>query len=111
MSASQAIRDVLIASMNKGQFPLALVGLIIIISIIKMPPDDVSKLVFSITDMLINGYILGYLLFLVTVISWFIHAKLQRRIFSSEIERMAEEKSTIQQTVLRGNNLKSSKRR
>jgi hypothetical protein len=108
MNFPQAIRDVLIASMNKGQFPLALVGAIIIISIIKMPQNDVSKLVFSVIDLLVEGYMLGYLLFLSTVLLWFIHAKFQRRTFSSEIERMAEEKNRVQQQNL-GRDLKSSR--
>lgn len=60
------IRDVFVASINKGQFPLALAGFITLFALLKMPGDDVSKLVFRVFDAIENGCLVGYVLFFVT---------------------------------------------
>jgi hypothetical protein len=94
---AQVVRDVLIASMNKGQFPIAIVSFIIILLIIKMPAADVSKLVFSILDELENGKIMGWFLFGTSVLSWFAHARWQRKQFTYEIDRLSVERNKAQQ--------------
>src|SRR5687768_5813132 len=57
-----ALRDVLIASINKGQFPFAMLGLVLLTLIVKMPSEDVSKLVFRLVDGVERASLLGYLL-------------------------------------------------
>lgn len=104
----QVVRDVLVASMNKGQFPLAIVSLIIIVLILKMPPDDVSKLVFSIINLMQDGYLLGYVLFAGSTGGWFFHAKWQRRVITTEFNRMSAERNNVQEQKL-GARIKSSR--
>jgi hypothetical protein len=99
----QVIRDVLIASMNKGQFPLALLALIILAFLFKMPPNDVSQLAFAILENIVNGSLLGYLLGGGTTIGWFIHSKWQRRVLHEEIERLSLERNELQQKLLTDN--------
>jgi hypothetical protein len=70
-----ALTNVLIASMNKGQFPLAIAALVFSFMIWRMPSEDVSKLVFQVFNSLIAAKMLGYGLFALTVGSWFAHAK------------------------------------
>ena len=96
------MRDVLVASMNKGQFPLALVGFIFIIMILKMPSEDVSKLMFAILDGVSAGYYLGYLLSFILLSSWFIHTRWQRRIITSEMARVTEERNRLQSDQVDG---------
>jgi hypothetical protein len=43
VSIPQAVRDVLIASIAKGQLPIVSVSLIFIVAILRMPATDVSK--------------------------------------------------------------------
>ena len=101
------LRDVFIASMNKGQFPLALFAFILISLIVKMPADDVSRLVFSIIDKLEKGTLISQALLLTTWGGWFFHARYQRRIIDGEIERLSEARTTLQRSQL-GHKIKSS---
>jgi len=108
VSVWEMIRDVLIASMNKGQFPLALVSLIVVTLILKMPSDDVSKLVFSLIEKLESGVLVTNLMLIASLGGWFFHAKYQRRIITVEIERLSEERTALQYSQI-GNRVKSSK--
>ena len=44
------IRDVCFASLNKGQFPLAIFGGILVILILKLPDEDASKLILQLLN-------------------------------------------------------------
>jgi len=102
------LRDVLLASMSKGQLPAATLSLIFIIMILKMPSEDVSKLVFSLFEWLREGMLLGYALFVLTLAGWAFHAKYQRRLQSREIDRLADERNEWQKKAL-GGRVESSK--
>lgn len=106
-----ALRDVLIASINKGQFPLAVLGLVLLTLILKMPPADVSKRVFRLVDGVERGSLLGYLLSLLLLGGWYIHARYQRRVIAEELDRMAAERNTLQSKNLGQHRIKSSKGR
>lgn len=93
--------------MSKGQFPLAICGLIIIVMILKMPGEHVSKLVFTIIDKLEQGYLFGYLLFVGAVVGWFFHARRQRRIIDAEMTRISNERTRLQRAQL-GTRVQSS---
>jgi hypothetical protein len=60
VSLFEFLRDVLIASMNKGQFPAALIAMIVLSMIWRMPPADVSKLVFRLFDVAQEKSLVGY---------------------------------------------------
>lgn len=100
---NQMLRDVLIASMNKGQFPLAIIGLIVMFALYKMPAEDVSKLVFNYFQFFTANSMLGYGLFALTLAGWFFHAKWQRRKIAEEMERIGKEKSKWQKDKLKIN--------
>jgi len=108
VSWAQAFRDIVIASMRYGQFPffgfLALLGM----AIWKMPGQDVSRLMFTIVEYLSRGYFMGYVLFGLSTGGWFIHAKRQRALINSEMDRIAKEKSELQQQLL-GAKIESSR--
>ena len=101
------VRDVLVTSINKGQFPLAIIGLLLSVVIIKMPDNDVSKLVFLVRDDLIKGWLSGYVLFVFAVFGWAVHIKKQRNWWSEEMERVTAERNRLQSQVL-GSPVKSS---
>lgn len=94
------VRDVLIASINKGQLPIAGVILFVIILAVKMPSEQAGELLTKIFDFLINGYLLGYILFVASVFGWFAHVKIQRRTFANEIRRVGDEKTKLQEKIL-----------
>ena len=109
VTAWEMIRDVLVTSMNKGQFPMAIVAMVMLMIIWKMPPSDVSKLAFDIVAYLKTGYLFGYALAIMTIIGWFIHAKYQRRIAANELRRIAAERTRLQEDKA-GKKLKSSEK-
>lgn len=102
------IRDVLIASLNKGQFPVAVVAGTSVFMIWRMPNEDVSKLVFLILDGLKTWWLTGYVLSALLAILWFKHSKWQRRIIHAEMKRIGDEKTKLQEKLV-GKRLPSSR--
>lgn len=94
------ISRVFITSMNKGQFPAAILGLILIIITLRIPPEDLSRFVFEVKEDIKGGALLGYAVGFFATSGWFIHARWQRRVISNEIHRIGQEKSRIQTDVL-----------
>ncbi|MCC7307707.1 MAG: hypothetical protein IT173_09075 [Acidobacteria bacterium] len=108
VTISQAVRDVFIASINKGQFPLALLGAIILFYFWLIPPDALAEQGHQVVDDLRAGYLVGYLLGIGAIGGWYLHAKSLRRSHYEELHRMAEEKTELQKKQLPGK-VKSSK--
>src|SRR5258707_6633164 len=104
------LRDVLVASMNKGQFPSVLLTLIILSLIWRMPSADVGKLVFELVDGARSGWLFGYAAAGVSILGWYFHARYQRRLITGEMRRIANERSALQSQTL-GKKLKSSEGR
>ena len=97
----ETVRDVLMASMKTGQFPLALGGLIFIIIVIRMPSADVSKLMFDILSKVEpGGSLFGIPLSGGCLTGWFIHVRWQRKKFAGELERMAKVRNQVQEAKL-----------
>ena len=92
----EMIRDVLIASFNKGQFPAVVVALILLACVLKMPPADVSKFAFEVLKELKEYHLVGDFLSVALIFAWFLHAKFQRRYHLNEIKRISEERNRLQ---------------
>jgi hypothetical protein len=102
------LRDVLVASMNKGQFPIAALSLVFIIMVIKMPSSDVAKLVFRLLDGAEATRAAGWILFLLTVAAWYMHSRMLRRRCAMELGRVTSERNRLQRTTLGKSRVKSS---
>src|SRR5687768_10060257 len=89
-------RDVFVASLNKGQFPVALAGFIFWTMILRMPKEDVSRLTFEIFKDLKAGYLVGYVLAVLLAFAWFFHSKRLRRITAQELQRVTAERNRLQ---------------
>jgi len=96
----QMVRDVFVASINKGQFPIAIAGAIVLIIIWKMPPQDVSKLAFEILGTVASSSGIGYLFAVLFGCGWSVHAKWQRRNCELELKRVADERNHWQSKTL-----------
>ena len=94
------LSNVLIASMNKGQFPVALFALVVIVILIKMPSADVSKLAFRILDDLRTNYLIGYGLAVITLVVTLFITKWQRRRITIEMRRISDERTMLQTKLL-----------
>ena len=73
----------------------------------KMPSTDVSRLVFQIHEDLKAGYMVGYVVAILAVAGWFVHAKQLRKQFAVEIRRVGTERTKAQEARL-GTKLRSS---
>ncbi len=96
VSWAQATRDMVVTSMNRGQFPI--LGTIVIVGLLifRMPEQDISTLVFGIIESLSDGELWAYVAEFFTLGAWFTHTKLMRKMFSEEAERIGREKSKMQ---------------
>lgn len=109
-SWAQAVRDMVVTSMNRGQLPiLGTIGVVLLL-ISRMPEQDISRLVFEIFSALRSGELWAYVAEFGTVGAWFVHAKLMRKMFSEEVERIGREKSAIQGKAARAKFNSSNKK-
>jgi hypothetical protein len=103
---SGAVSSVFIAAIEKGQLPVVLIAMLLGIMLIRMPAEDVSLLTFRLLDFLAKWHILGWALEAITLILWFMHAKIQRGMITSEFDRVTKERDYYQ--ALAGVKVKSS---
>lgn len=101
------VRDVLVASMNKGQAPLFLSFGVIFLMVWRMPPEDVSKLVFRLVGRFEQWHIWGWVLSGIMLVGWITHVKVQRQIIVGEMRRMGSARTALQRDKL-GKLIKSS---
>lgn len=94
------VRDVLIASMSKGQFPVALCAIIVIIVILRIPEETVAELAKSTFEKFVSGYLFGYGAAVFLGFGWFFHVRFQRRIMTHEVTRISEEKTELQKQLI-----------
>jgi len=103
------IRDIFVTSMNKGQFPVMMFCIIIIILVIKLPSDEAYKLLHEVLMLLEKWHILGWILSLLLLLGWLFNARRQRRINSDEMDRVSNTKRDMQSKLL-NKNLPTSKK-
>lgn len=104
------MRDVLISSLNKGQFPIALVGLIIVIIVLRMPEDKIGELAFRILELFREMHILGWVLSAILTLGWFFNVKALRRLHTNEVTRVSDEKKDLQGRLI-GKEISSSSKK
>jgi len=95
----QAVRDIVIASINKGQAPLLAVAAIVLLMIVKMSADQVNQLVHQVLLRFVDYSIVGWLLAATVAFCWWFHAQRTRKEFNLELARIGEQKSVAQQAA------------
>ncbi len=88
--------ELFIVIINKGLLIPAFLMLCFLILLWRLPSKNILAFLQKIISVLENTYLLGYALFLITLIGWYIHARLMRKRFSKEFKRIGKEKSKIQ---------------
>lgn len=96
---AQAIRDMVVASIDRGQLPIFGLFMVMLIFAWRMPADDLSRLIFEILGMIKEGDIYGWASCSIALLGWFMHAKHMRSEFFKEAERIGKEKSALQSKV------------
>lgn len=104
------MRDVLVASMNKGQFPLALFAIFMLVWLWRLPQEVLSELTLRALTSAGIYHVGGYVMTILLALGWFFHSKHQRRSTTAEISRLSTERSDLQQQLLDLKALPSSNR-
>ena len=86
------LRDVLIASLDKGQFPGALICCIFLSLIWRLRPVDIVLLAGKLIHAAQNTCFIGYSFAIFSLVACFLHVRWQRRWIVENIQR-AEGKS------------------
>ncbi|EEX3304652.1 hypothetical protein D1V28_000510 [Escherichia coli] len=94
---AQAWRDVMIRAMSSGQLIPITISIILMIAAWRLPEVELSRLAFSIVDGFKDHALVGWAASLVLVLAWSAHARLMRRCFSTEAQRIGNEKTKYQQ--------------
>ena len=69
------VRDIVIASMNKGLFLVTGLWILLFVLIVKLSPEDSRLILKEIFCIFTNWKILGWFLFLFSVIGWIYNTK------------------------------------
>jgi hypothetical protein len=93
------LRDVLIASINKGQLLLCMVGFLLGLMIYKMPGQDVSKLFYDVIRQFKSIYYLGWTISGCLIVAWSLVHRQMRKGFSKESIRLHKEINELQKSI------------
>jgi hypothetical protein len=102
-----AIRDIIVASINKGQFLVAILGGVLLVTAWRMPAEQLPELAKRTLELLVKGKLLGWALFVVVSAAWAILGQVGRNAHRKEVKRIGAEKSKAQSRV-QGKDVKSS---
>lgn len=94
VTIAEAVRDISITAINRGQVLPIVLALIAIIIILKLPITALENIVIRVFEGHL-GYVSTILLIIVLLV-WNWHAKRMRKQFSAELERVGREKSMLQ---------------
>lgn len=108
---AQAVRDIVVTSMNRGQLPGVIMGGILLVVFWRLPSEELVKVVNSVLANLANFSFVGYLLFMVTVVGWAWNSRRLRRMATREQDRIGNEKSRLQERAGLAGKVRSSKHR
>jgi hypothetical protein len=90
------LRDVMIALINKGQLLVAFGCGLAALLICRMPPQDISRLVFRLLDGIEQRWLIGDIVSVVALGGWFLQSRRQRRVIAAELERLGAERDKVQ---------------
>lgn len=108
---AQCVRDITIHASNKGILLPLFIGVIILILISKMSPEDSTLFINNVFNALCSYSLLGWLLFILSIILWGIFAKNARKRYSKYMEIVGKEKTKVQQKLNKEIKLSTSNRR
>ena len=102
-----ALRDISTAAISKGQLPILIFGLVILLLVYKLDNNAASQVFNKILELLATAHLLGWLLSIIFLVAWLFHGRFQRKTFTDEISRLSEERNKLQ-AKLDGNSVESS---
>jgi len=100
---AEAFRDIVRDSMDRGQLPILFLFSTVFALIWKLDSKDSLALLSSIGTQLVNWYVYGYILFFISLVGWYVTAKMLRKMHFEECDRVGREKSDLQEKFLNHN--------
>lgn len=97
------LENVLVRSIDKGQLPIAGVILIIVILVMRMPEERAYQLVVKILELASNWSITGWILGFIGIFGWIYSTKRLRRLHTYEIRRLSDERTKLQEELIKRN--------
>ncbi|WP_337264355.1 MULTISPECIES: hypothetical protein [unclassified Serratia (in: enterobacteria)] len=94
---AQATRDVLNRSMSTGQLLPICIFILLVIAFCRLPESELASILHDIIDGVKDGSLWGWGFSITVVGAWSYHAKVMRREFSLEADRIGMEKTRLQQ--------------
>lgn len=80
----EALRDVMRHAISNGQFPIALLSMILLSMIWRMRPEDIAALANRLIDVAERRCAVGYVLAVLFLSGWSTHMGMRRRLFIGE---------------------------
>ena len=80
---AEMLRDVFVASMERGQFAIATSSLVVTIIVLKLSGEAINGLIVRFLDALERACFLGYVLAVVLAVAWFWRSRRQRQATSA----------------------------
>lgn len=102
------VQNVLLAGIRTGHTVFVILSLIVLVIIIKLDSNDLYELGSNFFNLLSHWYILGWVLFICTVLYSWLQFKKMRREHQQELNRISAEKSKWQERAF-NKKLKSTK--
>lgn len=93
------LRDVLIASMDRGQLPGMTIAVILIILFIRYPSDEIPELIDKLLNISNLNRILGWIVAGVVVFGGYLVTRWLKITHTKEIQRISDEKKELQQQL------------
>jgi len=97
-----AVRDIVVAAIDRGQLPVLFFGVVLMIIAWKLPENEAAQLLHEFISGLSNHSLIGWGFSAVCITSWRIHTKILRKEFGSECQRIGREKSLLQNKMSGG---------
>ena len=104
---AHAWRDIAIRLIDKGAILPAMIAAVVIIMVAKLEPAESKEVILEVVSRLASGELVGWIVVVFLIMMWQLHARLLRKQFSVELQRVGEQKSKAQRAAS-GQSLKSS---
>ncbi len=107
---NRVIRDISVATITKGQAPLLLLLIIVLVVGIRLPIEALGDLAEAALHIFESWHILSFAGNIIMPIIWYITLRKTRSIHHSEMERLTEERNRWQNRALPDSDLPTSDR-
>ncbi|GGA28786.1 hypothetical protein [Dyella nitratireducens] len=96
---AQAFRDIFVAALNKGQLLPVTMSFGLLIWLWRMDASALPGVWYDFRALLLRHEIVGYVLWIVTLLGWIAHARFVKGTTDAESGRIGKEKTSLQEKL------------